>query len=252
MRQRLGPLCLMALLFSPAAILADGRAFTFIYEARPAEPGEVEVENWATFQTGTEDRRFSQADFRHELEFGVTKQLQLGFYVADWNYHTGFADRSDGFAYTSTAAEAIYNLADPATHPLGISLYQEVRGGDRLFESESKIILQKNFGPIIAAYNATLEAAWEGHGLNEHRGEFQQALGLSREFSHTLSAGIEMLHEVVFPDWSAGRAANNFFIGPNISVRRGECYVTLTVLAQATRTEGEPDMQVRTIFGFEF
>lgn len=243
---------LIVLILAPAAARSEGRAFTFLYEAGPAEPGEVEMENSVTFQTGRDGQRFSQVDFRHEFEFGVTKQLQLGLYVADWNYHSGLPERRDGFAYSSVAAEAIYNLADPEAHPLGVSLYQELRGGDQLFESESKIILQKNFGPVIAAYNATLEAVWEGHGLTEQSGEFQQAVGVSYEFSHALSAGIEMLHEVVFPDWSAGQTANNFFVGPNISIRRGEAYVTLTVLAQATRTAAEPDLLVRTIVGFEF
>lgn len=243
---------LMALIFSPAAARAEGRAFAFIYEATPSEPGSVEMENFVTFKTGRDGQRFSQVDFRHEFEFGVTKQLQLSVYVADWNYHSGLPDRSDGFAYSATAVEAIYNFTNPATDALGFSLYEEIKGGDALFESESKIILQKNFGRLIAAYNATLEATWEGSAFRQQRGELQQTFGLSYELTHSLSIGMEMLHEVVFPDWGTDEVAQNFFVGPNVSVRAGEWFATVTALAQATHTTAEPDVQVRTVFGFEF
>ncbi len=243
---------LMALIFSPAAAWAEGRAFAFIYEAGPSEPGSVEMENFVTFKTGRDGQRFSQVDFRHEFEFGLTKQLQLSVYVADWNYHSGLPDRSDGFAYSATAVEAIYNFTNPATDVLGFSIYQEIKGGDALFESESKIILQKNFGRLITTYNATLEATWEGNALRERAGELQQAFGLSYELTHSLSVGMEMLHEVVFPDWATDRAVHNFFVGPNVAVHYGEWFTTVAVLAQATQTMAEPDVQVRTVFGFEF
>jgi hypothetical protein len=143
-------------------------------------------------------------------------------------------------------------LTNPVVDPLGLSVYQEIKGGDRLFELESKLIAQKNFGPLIVAYNATLEGAWEGHGLQEHQGEFQQALGASYELSPRFSVGIEMLHEFVFPDWQDAEKFSNFFIGPNISVRRGRWFATVTALTQATNTSDEPDFQLRTIFGAGF
>ena len=44
-----------------------------------------------------------------------------------------------------------------------------------MIESETKLIAQKNFGPLILAYNFTVEAEWDGEGLREHAGELQQA-----------------------------------------------------------------------------
>jgi hypothetical protein len=249
---RLRPLFAIVLLFLPAAADADVRHFTFLYEAVPSTPGSVEIENSVTFRTGTDGDRFSQVDFRHEFEFGVTKHLQLSLYVADWDYHSGFADQRSGYAYQGTAVEGIYNLTNPVTDTVGLSLYEEVKGGYEFFESESKVILQKNFGPVILAYNATLEATWEGRNLLEREGELQQALGVSYEFAPWISAGIEMIHEVVLPDWKSSQAANNFFVGPNVSVRHGRCFATITALAQATQTSDEPDVQLRTIVGFAF
>src|SRR5438309_10406051 len=173
---------------------SSARHFTFVYETTTSAPGSVEFENWVTWRRTTEPARFDQVDFRHELEFGITDKFQASIYVADWSYARD-QDRS-GFTYSDSALELIYNLSNPAIDPIGLSIYQEFRGGDRLFEWESKLIAQKNFGPLILAYNATLEAVWEGEGLVERSGELQQALGASYEISPRISVGIEPLHEV--------------------------------------------------------
>lgn len=187
---RLLPLCIIALVFFPNLCFSGARHFTFLYETTTSPPGSIEFENWATFQTGKpDDKRFSEFDFRHEFEFGITNRLQLSLYLADWRYQTGFSDQSSGFACAASAIEAIYNLTNPVIDPAGISPYEEARAGDRLVESESKLIAQKNLGPLIIAYSATLEAVWNGNGLQEQDGEFQQALGVSYELSPSFSAG---------------------------------------------------------------
>jgi len=84
-----------------------------------------------------------------------------------------------GAHYDTSSVELIYNLTNPVTDPIGISLYQEIGGGQRAFESETKLIAQKNFGPLILVYNLTLEVEWEDESLREHNGEIQQALGVS-------------------------------------------------------------------------
>src|SRR5205085_8106668 len=131
-----------------------------------------------------------------------------------------------------------------------ISVYEEISVARQHFESESKLIAQKNFGRWIVDYNATLEAEWEDRHLEEQSGELQQALGASYEISPRLSVGIEFLHEFVFPDWS-GRITN-VFVGPNVSYRQQTWFVTVSALAQATDTTDEPDFQLRTIFGIGF
>ena len=88
-----------------------------------------------------------------------------------------------------------------------------------------------------------------GNSLEEREGEFQQAFGASYELSPRLSAGIELLHEFVFPGWRDDEKIRNLFVGPNVSYRRGNWFVTVTALAQATNTTDEPDFQLRTIFG---
>jgi len=208
------------------------------------------LENWVTWARTTNPEHSNQVVFRHEIEIGVTDRLQASIYVADWFYENDPVH--SGFTYSDSAIELIYNLTNPVIDPIGLSVYQEYKGGDRLFEWESKLIAQKNFGPLILAYNATLEAVWEGKGLTEREGEFQQAVGASYEISPRISVGLELLHEFVFPEWRDDKKIRNVFIGPNVSYRHQSWFVTVTALAQATDTPDEADFQLRTIFGFGF
>jgi hypothetical protein len=229
------------------SVFAGARHFTFIYEAPTSAQGSVETENWVTWGRTTNPGRADQIDFRHEFEIGVTDKFQASVYVADWFYARD--SQTDGFTYSDSAVELIYNLTNPVVDPVGLSIYEEVRTGDRVFELESKVIVQKNFGPLIVVYNATLEAVWEGEGWKARSGELQQALGTSYEISPRFSVGVELLHEFIFPDWHDNEKIRNVFVGPNVSYRHGNWFVTVTGLAQATDTPDERDFQVRTIFG---
>jgi hypothetical protein len=234
-----------ATLLCQSSAFAGARHFTFIYEAPTAAPGSFEIENYATtrFANG-----FTDAVFRNELEVGIAEHFQASIYFANWDYTRSHENR--GVHYDSSSLELIYNLTNPVADPIGISLYQEISAGRRLFESETKLIAQKNFGPLILAYNLTLEAQWADEGLREHNGELQQAFGASYEIGPRISVGAELLHEILLPDWRSSETVNNFFLGPNASYRGDRWFATVTALAQTTRTEGEPDYQVRLIFGF--
>ena len=240
-------LCIFILASWPLICFGGVRHFTFLYEAPTSAPESLELETWTTWKHMTGPDRSNAVDFRHELEYGVTDKLQVSVYLADWFYEN--QREHSGFAYSDSAIEVIYNLTNPVDDPIGLSIYGEIKAGDRVIELESKLIAQKNFGPLILAYNATLEAVWEGHSLQEREGEFQQGFGASYELSPRLSVGIELLHEFVFSEWRDDKKIRNLFVGPNVSYRRGNWFVTVTALAQATNTTDEPDLQVRTIFG---
>ncbi len=239
-------------LLGASTAFAGSRRFTYVYEATTSPPGDVEIENWVTWKTHKpDDHAFDQVDFRHELEFGITEKFQMAVYVADWNYHHGMSAGESGFTLQGSAIELIYNFTNPVGDFIGLSAYQEFKAGYRFFESESKLLAQKNFGRFVLAYNATLEAEWEGEGLEEREGEFQQSLGVSYEFNPHFLVGVEAVHEIAFPDWSETEDSN-VFLGPNLSVRSGKWWATVTALAQLTCSGEEPDLQVRTIFGFSF
>jgi hypothetical protein len=241
---------LLLIMWPTTAAHAGARHFTYIYEAVTSAPGSMDMENWVTWSRTSNPQRVDEVDFRHEFEVGITDKFQASVYVADWFYAAN--PQHSGFTYSDSAVELIYNLSNPVVDPLGLAIYEEIRDGDRIFELESKVIAQKDFGPLILAYNATLEAVWEGAGLQNRQGEFQQAFGVSYEISQRVSVGVEMLQEFVFPEWRDSEHIRNVFVGPNVSFRHQNWFVTLTALAQATDTPDETDFQMRTIFGIGF
>lgn len=243
-------LCTLGLTSAALSCFAGVRHFTYLYETPTSPPGGFEVENWVTWLHTTNPAHADELAFRHEIEFGLTERLQASIYFADWSYSHAHSDSEVSFS--DAAIELIYNVSNPVVHPVGVSLYQEYRGGNRLFEWESKLIAQKNFGRLILAYNATLEAVWRGQGLEEHEGEFQQALGASYQISPRTSVGLEFLHEFIFPAWEDAENIRNVFVGPNVCYRRHNWFVTMTALAQATDSADEPRVQLRTIFGMAF
>ncbi|MFZ4776320.1 MAG: hypothetical protein ACOYM3_13190 [Terrimicrobiaceae bacterium] len=236
---------------------AGERRFTYVYEATTAAKGEIEIENWVTWKSQRESGgQGNTYDFRHEIEFGLTDKLQLGIYVADWRVRDQVAGGEDGAQaiYQDSAVEVIYNLSNPVTDFIGSAVYGEVKLGDQKFELEGKLILQKNFGPFVLAYNATLEAEWEGERFgyfNERSGTFEQTLGVSYQLSPQFLVGGEFLHEIGFSDW-AETGDSIVYAGPNASFRYDRFYVTTTALIQTTGVSDEPDFQLRTIFGIHF
>jgi hypothetical protein len=234
---------------------ATDRRFTYTYETTTAPKGTVELENWVTWRhtnvTGGDDSDIFQ--FRHELEFGLTDNVQLGVYLADWQYDDHDSEGHKA-RYQGSGAELIYSHTNPTTDFLGSALYGEVIVGEDSLELEGKVLLQKNFGALRVAYNAIIEAEWEGGDLGdfeESNGEFAQAVGISYDLNKSFSFGAEVLHEVALPEWR-DTGDSVVFAGPNVSVRFGRVYVTATALFQLTDVEDEPDAQVRLITGFHF
>jgi hypothetical protein len=229
---------------------ADQRHFTFVYEATIEEPGEFELENWVTGQIRkSSDHSFSEIDFRHEIEFGVIDRLQASIYLADWSHIS--SKQRDGFVFSDAALELVYQVYNPEKAPIGLAIYEEIEAGDQIFGSESKLIVQKNLGSIVLAYNATLEAVWQGKELAEREAKFEESLGGSYQVNRSISIGAELVHETAFPEWShAERPLISG--GPNLSIHEGKWWATFTTLAQFTRARDEPDFQLRAIVGYSF
>lgn len=246
------PACLIATGMISPATDAGERRFTYVYESTTLPKGAVEYEQWMTWKTDKDsDPKFDRLDFRHEFEFGLTDKLQLGLYLADWRYEDGRSVANDRATYRDTAIELIYNLADPVDDGFGFAIYGEVKIGDELFELEGKLIVQKNIGKWVLAWNGTIEAEWEGSNYSEDKGEFGQTLGASYQFSPKLTAGFELLHEVEYDDWSEWKD-HVVYLGPNVSVRTPGWWMTITPLFQVTDIDSEPNFQARFIFGFDF
>ncbi|MEQ1860256.1 MAG: hypothetical protein ABMA13_09990 [Chthoniobacteraceae bacterium] len=241
----------LAFLAQPTAE-AGQRRYVYSYETLTAPKGSKEYEQWVTWRhrdiQGGDDR--DRWEFRHEFEFGLTERLQLGIYVADWQYDE---DDSEGheFRFQKSGFDLIYNLTNPNTDLIGSALYGEFLVGEDLIKTEFKLLLEKRFGRLGIVYNAILEAEWEGGEYHDETGEFIQTFGVSYDLSKSVSVGVEARHVIEMPDWENTEPAV-FYVGPNVSYRHGRYFATLAWLWQTTHLEGESDFQTRMIVGFDF
>ncbi len=229
---------------------ADERAFAYNYEVTTMPKGSLEYEQWVTWKNYDDRDRF---EFRHEFEYGLTDNLQVALYVADWRYDN-FEDGEDIATYQDTAVEFIYNLSDPIEDFIGSAIYGEIKLGDTKFVLEPKLLLQKNFGPLMAVYNFTLEAEWEGDGLDsldENKGEIKNSAGLAYQISPKLVVGAELLHEFELEEWEE-KSDDALYLGPTVSYRNKSFWITAAALFQVTGLDSEPDNQIRMLAGWNF
>ena len=132
---------LLLIVLSPKDTFASSRSTPWLYETRTMIKGEVEYEQWITWKTNKKsDSRFEEFRFRHEIEWGVTDEFQLAFYVADWRHKRTSSEEHTYFH--DIAVEAIYQLQAPNPDQMGVALYGEVRYGSEFFELEGKLLFE--------------------------------------------------------------------------------------------------------------
>jgi hypothetical protein len=241
--------CVGTLLAHGTSAQAGDRRFAYSYETTTMPAGAMELETWVTWKTGKDsDPDFERFDIRHEFEYGVTDRLQLAFYFLDWRYEQ--SSKKSETTFQDVAVEAIYNLTNPNTAAFGSALYGEIKGSGDYIELESKLLLQKNYGPWMLVYNIGGEVAWENH-YEDDEAELMQSLGVAYQISPSWSVGAEALHEIEVPDVEH-LGDSGVYLGPNVSWRKDRFSITTTAMWQITRLDSEPDFQLRTLFSVEF
>lgn len=238
---------LALIVLAPAASNAAERRFTYSYETTTTPKGVWEFEQWATWKSYSNRDRF---EFRHELEYGLRDDLQLGLYLSDWRL-TNPDEGDTEVEWRTAGVELIYSMSDPTKDLIGSALYGEVLIGPEKFALEGKILLQKNFGPLALVYNFVLEAEWEGKDYEETVGVIENTAGISYQISPNFLIGAEAVHEVELAEWEDA-GDNVISVGPNLSFRKGNFFTTITGLFQVTGVDGEPEQQVRMLAGFHF
>lgn len=230
---------------------AGGRVFTFVYETTTMAEGTWEFEQWATYSGAKEsDSDFDRVDFRSEIEWGVTDNFQLALYYTG-RWQDGNSD-PDGFDFRTVDLEAIYSLTNPVTDPIGIALYGEVGLGDEKAKVEAKLLLQKNVGLWIFAWNGVVEFEWEGDDYHEDKMVFEQSAGVSYQLTPQFNLGAELIWEKTRDDF-AHWEDDELYLGPNFSYRsKGPWWITVTPVHQITDVHSAPDIKVRMIFGWHF
>jgi len=251
--RKLIPVALLA--FSSSFAWADPRPFTFTYDAYPIGKGGLEYEQWVTFNAHkSSEHDFRELEFAHELEYGISDDFDIGLYFLRWKYED--TQEEDGTKYDGGALELIYTILNPAKDTWGLALYGEIAVAENEIEFEQKVIVQKDIGTWILAYNFVLETELEGvfdsQKENEVEGVIGHALGVTTAVARTWFVGGELQVESIFPDWS-NYEKTVAYIGPTVSYQGAKhWWATVTPAYQISGEDDEADWKVRLITGWEF
>lgn len=228
-----------------AAMVAAGAAnagengFGWIYTLDLQPKGTWEFEQKAWLQKSQSRGSYDYWQFKSELEYGVSADHQLGFYVnssyvnAYRNGTTGETggpgtDLPPGFDTStryrklrvdSVAVESIWRLTNPYTAPIGIGLYLEPEIGPRTRELEARLLLQKNFldDRLVVASNLTATSERERRsGEIERASALDASIGFTYRFANNMSAGLEYRNHREFTGYAFNHAEHSaHFLGPN-------------------------------------
>ena len=245
----------------PSLARADEPLFGFTYTTDLLPKDKLEVEQWSTTRFTKATGSFWQQENRTEFEYGVSDRFQLslyGDYFSTAAFHNGpFGATTPGepfssdvpgpdahytsTQYISTDLEGIYRLRSPYTHFLGIGVYQELRGGRDFFESESRLLLQKNFRDdrLVLGFNFTYAPELrnlppDSSCLCLAETDMNADLGVSYRFRRNWSVGLEFLNEREFYSYTFWRNEINdaYYIGPTIHYAGKHFFVTATFIGQ--------------------
>ena len=216
---------------------AQDRFFGRTYTSNVLPKGAIDLEFWHTSRFGHKDQFFHAQDQRMEVEIGVGGNWQTAFYFN--RYQKRFSESPDG---TTTSNEIGFSnewkwKASGPSRKLGVALYGEwgIKGGDEL-ELETKLILDRNFGKNLLAFNGVLEYEkefeWkEGKVLSdawELPVEFDLAYMYNVKPSLGIGFEVRNHNEISKEGWEH----SVLFGGPTINFRGNNWFVVANYLPQ--------------------
>lgn len=248
--------------------LASDRLFTYTYEPEGMPKGAAEFEQWVTLRTQRSrhvgQENFNRWELREELEYGVTDHYTIDLYLN--TKAESFRDPATGrdesaFEFAGISVANRFLLLNPATHPVGLTLYLEPTFSGEEAAFEQKLIFGQRHGSWKWALNLIHETEWEDN-FHETVGEFEATLGVSRELTKNWWLGLEVRNINEMPDYREWESSA-LYAGPALHYRRENWWATLTVLPQVwgkdydgnrDRTSGldlthQERLNLRLIFG---
>lgn len=261
-RRASGWKCLLLVLALAGFLSTEARAdeplFGFSYTTDLLPKGKFELEQWSTTRfTKAPGGKFWLQENKTEEEFGVTDRLQLSLYqIYDSTsaYHNGpFGQTTpaEQFSYYNpepddhfraskfigVAGEAIYRVWSPYTKRVGLAVYEEPTFGAGFIESESKIILQKNYRDdrLVFAGNLTYAPEWRRvqDDDNAAKKSLQEetdaniSLGASYRFRRNWSGAFELFNEREFNSYNFTHESNSgYYLGPTVHYAGRNFFVT--------------------------
>ena len=188
--------------------------------------------------------RYYRLQGRTELEYGVSDRFQVALYAS--YSRTKIVPNGPGapgspensFLFDGISGEAIYQVLNPYTAPVGLALYFEPSIGRGTRALEFKALLQKNLleDRLILAANLNLEYEWERDaGVWEHGSALEFYLGASYRFAPGWFGGLEFLNENAYSGHilsGASAQTSAFYFGPTLHYASQGWWATLAFLPQ--------------------
>jgi hypothetical protein len=264
----------LARLLTAAACLqtvgATDRLFTYSYEPETMPQGAMEFEQWVTLRAGRTknigEENYNRWDIREEFEYGVTDRYTLALYLNTKaeSFRDSMGNDQSDFSWEGISLENIYNVLNPATHPVGLSFYVEGTYSGSEAEIEEKIIIGQRHGDWKWALNLINETEWEDN-LSEIEGKVEATAGIARHLGKNWALGLEVRNVNILPDYNEWESSA-IYLGPVVSYHEEKWWAALTVMPQIWGKnydgggDGDPTLDlvhnerlsIRLIFGIGF
>jgi hypothetical protein len=263
-------LLIFLMLVNVTSIYAQDRIFTYTYQSGVLNKGQKELEVWTTLQN-SRTNFFRGLDHRLEFEIGLGGKLQTAFYL-NYGYSKGIEEIDGKQQLISSSAYSFsnewkYKLTDPVANTFGSALYFEYGLSPSETELEGKIIIDKQIGRSIHAFNLVGEyeffkdfspvadkiAVNSGHELKV---ELNYAIAYTIKEGFT--AGMEVFNENQFSP-SSEWENSVLSLGPCLSYSSKGIWINLTFLPQLTNLKGgglelteHEKLQTRLAFSYAF
>lgn len=219
---------------------AQDRVFARTEQSNTLPKGVREIETWNTVRL-VRNSYYSSLRQRIEFETGLTNRVQTSVYINVDNKSYSNAGDSTNQKFKSTtfsvSNEWKIKFSDPVVNGIGSCFYSEITWAPDELELEPKIILDKQFGKHLLAFNAVTELEFE---LEQEGGTLKANLEATPislynaymyQFSPTFGLGFETLnHMEIVPGKGIEHAA--FLAGPSIQYTSGKAFFILNFLPQ--------------------
>lgn len=241
------------LLFSVLAVILTGytntraneRRFTYLYESLVLTRGARELEIWNTYRANR-GYYYRRLDQRIEFEFGLGNNLMSALYLnSSWRLQDENGAAAGGDAVpsqeVSISSEWKYKVLDRVANPVGLGLYGEATVGLNGVELEGKLLMDKQVGNLLLAFNGVFEHEWEtelenGISNTEKEANLEFDLGASYMLSGSFSLGLECRNTNTL---KKGEVENSvLFAGPVLAYSDENWWAALTVMPQVTAFKG--------------
>lgn len=248
---------------------AQDRVFTYTYQSGVLNKGQKEIEVWTTLSNGR-DNFYKELGQKMEFEIGLGSKLQTSFYL---NYSSTKAiEEENGIQSLNSEIDYGFSnewklkLSDPVANRIGSALYFEYTLAPTETAFEGKIIIDKQTGKFLNAFNLVGEYViaknFTSNGTkvndeNVHELNVELNYGLSFKLKDNLSIGLEAFNQNQFAD--SKLESSVLLAGPCVSYASNGFWINLTCMPQIANLKGggldlnsHERLQTRLVFSYEF